>query len=284
MLQVLFVLTNVHSQMDNGGVIIFMSLGYNEYGSMGEGFYGTIINNILSYATLGTGGGDPHIVGFDKSSLDLLGSSGDVFNIITDQDLQVNTRLWTPEGNIGELYKSFMGAMAFMTAAGDTIVVDAGAHDVPATVTINGEVLSVDEVTSMEGLSFHMERTRTVPKVPMMLGSSFGSEPTNALIIRFERYAFEIYFVRAEGQFANLYFVDFEVRSPAGHLRLIEVVASNISGAGVAPVARPCTPRNRRPNSDGARHSQRGGRGHGLAGGSPRARRPPRNRLRLQPL
>lgn len=198
--------------MQNGGAVVFMALSYNEYDNIGDGFYGSIVNNLLSYATTAGGGGDPHILGFDKSSFDLLGDSGDVYNIITDSDLQMNVLLWSPEGGLGVIYRSFIGSMAFMTKDGSSIVLDASSHGTAATVAIDGETLPVADLEAMDGASFHMERTSALPKVPMVIGVSLDMPVTDALVLRFDRYAFEVYFIREEGKFGSLYFLDFTVR------------------------------------------------------------------------
>ena len=61
-------------------------------GSLGSTGW-TEIRQVKAF-NLGGAGGDPHILGLDGSQMELFGDAGDVFNMVTSPELQVNVS-WT---------------------------------------------------------------------------------------------------------------------------------------------------------------------------------------------
>lgn len=162
----------------------------------------------IAAALVAGGGGDPHFWGFDGSDYDLRGAAGDIYNLITDSDIQVNFQLVEFEP-IAALYNSFIGTMGFATNLGESVIIDAGHEGVPASITINGEVVDAADFQGVEGRSFSIKRVEN-HNVPERLGFGKWHKVAEVYEVTFERYSFEIFFIDVMGQASGeLRFLDF---------------------------------------------------------------------------
>ncbi len=84
--------------------------------------------------------GDPHITGLNGEKIDIVGEDKSVFNLVSDRDVQVNTRLGLIRTDDNIVLGNYMKQMAFMLR-NHTVLVNAGgssAEDV-ATLIVDGQ-------------------------------------------------------------------------------------------------------------------------------------------------
>ena len=133
-------------------------LNGNMYRVVYRGLAGVVgISNVatlqLSLASQNSGGaagsgssasGDPHIVGADGRQFSFDGVVGNVYNLVSNEAVQVNTLIGVvPHTKYLNLDGEWMVTIGIQLASGDTIVIDVGRpiDGIDASIVLNGELL-----------------------------------------------------------------------------------------------------------------------------------------------
>jgi hypothetical protein len=136
-------LANFASVNPNGAWGLYVFDGSSSAGgSISGGWSITFVTTTASVS------GDPHVIGFDGRSYEIVGSNDQVYNLLTDPTVQLNVRLGVVRASQHADLPGLWMTQAGVKFANHSLVVYAGSGDRPASVVLNGRTIAATVVSS----------------------------------------------------------------------------------------------------------------------------------------